>query len=125
MYRVIGSVLMGLLSFPVLAAKSTNILGDHDFKFSVSLEDSGKVSVSTLKKNGDPLPQEMSVTVYDNAETSQTVQLQAVDLTEPLPQYMGNLQRNVGSYAGMELKFSLGRKSKVLRSPPIRPIRER
>ena len=98
--------------------KST-VVRDRDFEFQMSLEGSkGKVSVSTLKRKKEA-PREMSVTIFTDPETSQTIELRALNLTDALPRYQGQLAQNVRSYTGFELRFETGAKAqRVLHSIP-------
>ncbi len=68
-------------------------------------EESRVVKVYTLRSL-KPRPKQMAVTLFENPETGQTVELQAVNPRASLPEYRGVVGPGAGNFIGFELKLN-------------------
>lgn len=120
------SLVLSLMSLTTALAAETDrqVVEDRGNKFEVSVDrSSGRVRVKTDRMK-DKAPKEMTVTLFSDPETSQTIRLKALNLTDPMPVYEGALSRQAQSYVGVELRFETSLKSlRVLRSMPRLPER--
>lgn len=93
-------------------------------QFEVKIDPDGKsIEVYTLNRK-KPAPKNMSITLFRESGTGQTVTLNAVNLKDALPKYQGEFSLASGSYVGAELRFEISLKSfKVLKFMPYIPNR--
>jgi hypothetical protein len=99
-----------------------SIVEDQSNKFEVKIDPKAKqVEVFTLNAKKGP-PKKMAITLFRESGTGQTIELQAVNLADPLPKYEGELKPFGGSYVGAELRFEVSLKSfQILKFIPQLP----
>lgn len=82
-----------------------HIVEDEDHRFEVKLDPGRKlVNVYTLRSN-KPLPTSMSMTLFQDSSTGHRIDLEAVDPSQALPQYQGQLSVANASSMGIAIRF--------------------
>src|SRR5690242_7841293 len=96
-WRAVLALIIGLAITPGTARASvrSEVIRDHDYEFKLMLNNSGEVTISTLRSAQAPPPQ-MSLTIYSDPSTSQTIQVRALGQQAGLQQYQGRLDSIVG-----------------------------
>lgn len=108
---------LALLGFSGSAlADESVIVEDQEHKFEVKVDKkSGKVDVFTLKSGETKQPRKMSLSLLKNESTGETIELRAVGPQgtqgASTPQFQGSLGPFAGSYIGIELQFSVNKKT--------------
>ncbi|HLD98756.1 MAG TPA: hypothetical protein VJB59_00770 [Bdellovibrionota bacterium] len=94
------------------------ILEDKTTSFEVSISPgTGQVSVYALR--GNQFPRSMSLTVFRDPFSAETIEVAAISPPEiPVPLYAGKLSFDAGSYTGLELRIGSDPHPKILRSGP-------
>lgn len=122
--------MMMFFSQTIHAAEATGphggqVVQSEAHRFEVKIDpDGGNIEVYTLNRRKQP-PKNMSITLFRESGTGQTVTLNAVNMRDPLPRYQGELSLASGSYVGAELRFEVSLKSfAVLKFMPRIPRRE-
>ncbi len=94
------------------------ILEDKTTSFEVSISPgTGQVSVYALR--GNQFPRSMSLTVFRDPFSSETIEVAAISPPEvPVPLYAGKLSFDAGNYTGLELRIGSDPHPKILRSGP-------
>ncbi|MEW6057348.1 MAG: hypothetical protein AB1540_12120 [Bdellovibrionota bacterium] len=101
-----------------------HIVRSEAHQFEVKIDpDAKNIEVYTLNKQR-PAPKTMTITLFRESGTGQTIVLEAVNLKDPLPRYQGELSLASGPYVGAELRFEISVKSfKILKFMPYIPNR--
>jgi len=114
--------LLGSLVFCIVSgalgdssAEQKIFLKDDVYQFELKIQPNRKkIFLNTLGAR-EPLPDEVSITLYDSQHTGRTVLLQALKVASlgatgnrDQTQYQGRLDPGAGSFVGVELKIGLG-----------------
>ncbi|MBI3556287.1 MAG: hypothetical protein HY074_08490 [Deltaproteobacteria bacterium] len=98
------------------------VVQNNTHQFEVKIDPAANhVEVYTLNTK-KLAPRSMAITLFRDSGTGQTIELQAVNLQDPLPKFQGELSPHAGSYVGAELRFEISVKNfEILRFVPYIP----
>ena len=115
------------LTFVAGASGDDIIVEEGPYRFEVKLNRrANTASVYVLSGKTKLSGDKMELTLLQDHDTGQTIKLRALNLGMDPPHYQGSVAPNMGSYMGLELRFSTDLKARrVLRSMPAPQTRDR